>query len=181
MHGHLSQHARRLRRRHSRTLRDYSSTRRPGLYGRSESQCARWAGATWRDWCGRLPSQFAQDILYSTRRRRTRNGTDRRCCASCAFPFKSSSISAAECRTTINRTSQRGAIRQREHLAHLVDVHLDDGRARFEESNGSCDSECQLCHEAFEHALPRSLCESQRSMRARMHHRLPWIRTDCWH
>lgn len=66
-------------------------------------------------------------------------------------------------------------------FAHLVDVHLDDGRARFEESNGSRDSQCELCHEAFEHALSRSLCESQRSMRARMHHRLPWIRTDCWH
>ena len=75
--GHLSVHARRVRRRHPRHLRHRARARRPGLHGRRQHERAgrpHQPGAHRRR---RLPPQPAQDVRDSARRRRPGHGADR--------------------------------------------------------------------------------------------------------
>ena len=70
--GDLSVDARRVRGRHSRDLRDRARARRPGLHGRREHERAGRPDEPCGDWRRRLPSQPAQDVCDSARRRRSR-------------------------------------------------------------------------------------------------------------
>ena len=76
--GHLPVHAWRFRNDHPRDLRNRSRARRPGLHGWREHERAGRPLPPGRHWRGCLPSEFAQDLLHSARRRRARGRTDRR-------------------------------------------------------------------------------------------------------
>ncbi len=71
-----------------------------------------------------LPSESAQNILHSARRRRSRHGPDRRRVA--LAPFLPGQGTAG------HRPDLRGALRQRRHPGHFVCLHRPDGRRRPE-------------------------------------------------
>ena len=99
-HGHVSEHARRLRGNDRGDLRDHSRARRTGLHGRREHERAgrpHLAGPHRR---GCLPPQSAQDLLHSARRRRPGHGADRRGGASRAVPSAQANASASGHRNT---------------------------------------------------------------------------------
>ena len=75
---------------------------------------------------GRLPSESAQDILHSARRRRSGHGADRRGGASGAI-FARASGGRTRRRKGIGRGFRR-AVGQREHPADFLGLHRADGR-----------------------------------------------------
>ncbi len=77
-HGDLSINARRIRADDSRNLRHRSRAWRPGLHGRRKLERASRSVSPRRLRRRCLSSEFAQDVLHPTRRRRTGGGTDRR-------------------------------------------------------------------------------------------------------
>ena len=70
-----------------------------------------------------------------------------------------------------DRRGQRGAVGQREHPAHLADVHHDDGRRGPHARHEDRDPQRQLRRPAARAALPRALQGQERHDRARVHRR----------
>ena len=87
-HGDVSVDARRVRGLDPRDLRDRARARRAGVHGRREHERAGRAVQSRRSRRGRLPSEPAQDVLHSARRRRAGHGADRRRGASRAVPAR---------------------------------------------------------------------------------------------
>ena len=76
----------------------------------------------------RLPPQPAQDLLHPARRRRPGHGPDRRRGAPGAVPARATRSATRLGGPPRDRPGLGRAVRQREHPAHLLDVHRDDGR-----------------------------------------------------
>ena len=69
---HLPVHARRVRGRRGRDLRDRARARRPGVHRRRQHECPGRRRQARQVGLGRLPPQPAQDLLHPARRRRPR-------------------------------------------------------------------------------------------------------------
>ena len=150
---------------------DRPRARRPGLHGRREHERAGRPLPPGRHRRGCLPSQSAQDVLHSARRRRPGHGPDRRR-GSIWSHFSPASPPLTSNQEPITRRPVSAApVRQREHPRHLVDVHPHDGRRRPDESDEGRDPQRQLHREAARPAFPGALQRQARPRRARMHPR----------
>jgi glycine dehydrogenase len=125
--GHVSLHARRVRRPHPRDLRHRARARRPGVHGRREHERAGGADEPGGDRRRRVPPQPAQDVRDSARRGRAGHGADRRGGAPGAVPARAPA--RPDGRRAGHRPRRGGAVRQPQHPRHLVRLHLDARRA----------------------------------------------------
>ncbi len=119
-----------LRGRDRAHLRDRPRARRAGVPRRREPQRAGRPLPPGRRGRRRLPREPAQDVLHPPRRRRPRHGPHRRGAAPREVPAAAPGRPGRRRRG--DRRRQRGALGQREHPAHLVGVHRDDGPRRAE-------------------------------------------------
>ena len=106
--------------------------RRPGLHGRRKLECAGRSLSPRRLRRRCLPFEFAQNVLYPARRRRTGCRTDRRRQASRALlaPERCQPRTSNIEHRTSRRSGRCSALGQRQHSDDHVDVHSDDGRRR---------------------------------------------------
>ena len=119
--GDVPVDARRLRGGDPRDLRRRPRARRPGLHGRREHERAGRPHAARRHRRRRVPPQPAQDVLHPARRRRPGHGPDRR--RGAPRPVPAGPPRRGHRRREEPRPGLRGAVGQREHPLHLVDVH----------------------------------------------------------
>ena len=122
-------HARRVRGRDPRDLRDRPRARRPGLHGRREHERAGRADEPGGDRRRRLPPEPAQDVRDSARRRRARAWGRSRVAKHLAPFLPGHPVVHVGGDKAIPR-GVGGAVGQREHPADLVRLHPDAGRGR---------------------------------------------------
>ncbi len=108
---------------------DRPRARRPGVHGRRQHERAGRAHQPGVDRRRRLPSEPAQDVRDSTRRRRSWNGADRRGAASGAVSAAPSARASRAASKGIH-ACVRGAVGQRQHPADLVRVYPHARRHR---------------------------------------------------
>ncbi len=117
----------------------------------------------------RLPPEPAQDVLHTARRRRTGHGADRRGGTSCALPRPGSVRRLVGGGGGRSGLGVGGALRQRAHHDHLLDVHPDDGLQRHPQGDRGRDPQRQLHREPAAGSLSGALRRRQGPGRARMH------------
>ena len=154
-------------RQHPRDLRDRPRARRPGLHGRRQHERAGRADEPGGDWRGRVPSEPAQDVCDSARRRRARHGADRRGRASRAVP--AGALGHSHRRRAGDLSRVRGAVGQREHPADLVRLRPDARRPGRDRRDARRDAQRELHQGAPRVALPGALRGRDRPRRARAH------------
>ena len=132
---HVSLDSRRLRGIDSRHLRHRPRARRPGVHGRREHERAGRLDEPGGDRRRRLSSEPAQDVRHPARRRRSRDGPDRRCRTPGAVPAGASA--RADRRRSGDSGGRRRAVGQRQHPAHFLRLYPDAGRAGRDERHAA--------------------------------------------
>ena len=172
-HGHLSLDLRHLRRADPRNLRHRPRARRPGVHGRRQHERAGRVDESGLDRRRRLPSQPAQDVRHSARRRRSGYGADWRGAAPRAVPARPS---GREGRGREGDPGDLGrAVGQRQHPADLVRLYPDAWRAGHDGGHEGRHPERQLHQGASRIALRRPVREPQRPCGARADFRPPAV------
>ena len=108
---------------------------------------------------GRLPPEPAQDVLHPARRRRARHGPDRRRVAPRAVPARPPG--GEDGRRSGLRLGGGGAVGEREHPVHQLDLHPHDGGRGPEEGHPGRDPQRELHGQAARGLLPDRLHRRQ--------------------
>ena len=141
------------------------AARRPGVHGRREHERAGGAHEPRCHWRGRVPSEPAQDVQHSARRRRSRHGPDWRGGTSGAVPAWPS---GCESRRRPGDSGALGrAVGECQHPADFVRLHQDARRARDDKRHALRHSERQLHQVASRSSLSGALFTAKRTRRAR--------------